>query len=41
MSGTSATSSTPVAESPRLLIGLCNGMALGTLFWAVCWWLIT
>jgi hypothetical protein len=41
MGGTTTTSSLPVAESPRLLIGLFNGMVLGTLFWGACWWLLT
>jgi hypothetical protein len=40
MPGTSTTSPPRVAESQRFLIGLCNAIALGTLFWTACWWLL-
>ena len=41
MRDTTTTSSPPAPDGQRLLIGLCNALALGTLFWTCSWWLLS
>ena len=40
MQDMTATSSTLAEDRTRFLIGLCNAMAFGALFWTASWWLL-